>query len=130
MDALSLISQPASLNIKTAENTYAEGLKKRIPVEVRQKETPQTYADIPNIKKIEEKAQEFESVFLSEMLRPMFEGIDVDPLFGGGKGEEIFNGMLIQEYGKKIAQTGSIGLADFVKKELIRIQQETSHDKS
>jgi hypothetical protein len=38
--------------------------------------------------------------------------------------------MLIQEYGKKIAQTGSIGLADFVKKELIRIQQETSHDKS
>lgn len=130
MTDLSLISQPTGPQIKTAENTYAASLKKRIPVEVRQKEDPHAYDDIPNIRKIEEKAQEFESVFLSEMLRPMFEGIDVDPLFGGGKGEEIFSGMLVQEYGKKIAQRGSIGLADFVKKELIRIQQETNHDKS
>jgi len=79
---------------------------------------------IKNYDKIEEAAQEFEAVFLSEMLKPMFKDVnEPDPLFGGGKGEEVFNGFMVQEYGKLMAQRGGIGIAEQVKAELIRIQE-------
>ncbi|MBX2833874.1 MAG: rod-binding protein [Micavibrio sp.] len=70
-----------------------------------------------------EAAQEFEAVFIAEMMKPMFEGISSDGMFGGGQGEEVFRSMLIQEYGKIISQTGSIGIADSVKAEMIRMQE-------
>lgn len=79
---------------------------------------------VENYKKIEEAAKEFEAVFLSEMLKPMFAEINKpDPLFGGGHGEEVFNGFLVQEYGKIMAERGGIGLAAQVKAELIKIQE-------
>jgi Rod binding domain-containing protein len=82
--------------------------------------------EIKNLKQIEETAKEFEAVFISEMLKPMFEGIKPNPVFGGGKGEEVFTGMMLQEYGKNIAENHSIGIADFVKAEMIRIQEEAN----
>ena len=79
---------------------------------------------IDNIEKIEHAAQEFEAVFISEMLKPMFSEInEPDPLFGGGSGERVFNGMMVQEYGKIMADQGGIGIAESVKAELIKIQQ-------
>ncbi len=81
---------------------------------------------VKNFAKIDEAAKEFEAVFLSEMLKPMFDGIDdPDPLFGGGKGEEVFNGFMVREYGKLMAEHGGIGIAEHVRAELIRIQEET-----
>ena len=77
--------------------------------------------------KIEDAAQQFEAVFMAEMMKPMFEGISTDGMFGGGKGEEVFQGLLIQEYGKILSQTGSIGIADQVKEEMIRMQEEADH---
>jgi flagellar protein FlgJ len=73
--------------------------------------------------KIDEAAQEFEAMYMTEMLRPMFEGIEVDPNFGGGKGEEVFNGMMLEQYGKIMAKHGGIGLAKYVKDEMIRLQE-------
>ncbi len=75
------------------------------------------------MQRIDGAARDFEAVFLSEMLKPMFEGIEVNEIFGGGKGEEIFSDMMVQEYGKKIAEAGGIGLASFVRNELIRQQE-------
>lgn len=75
-----------------------------------------------DLAKVEEAAKEFEAVFVAEMLKPMFEGIDTNGMFGGGKGEEVFRGMMIQEYGKILAQTGEIGISDSVKEEMIRMQ--------
>lgn len=74
------------------------------------------------IEQINEKAVEFEAMFIAEMMKPMFEGISTEAPFGGGKGEEIFRGMLLQEYGKSLAGTGGIGIANTVKQELIRAQ--------
>ncbi len=76
-----------------------------------------------DLAKIEDAAKEFEAVFVAEMMKPMFEGISTDGMFGGGKGEEVFRGMMIQEFGKILAQTGSIGIADSVKEEMIRMQE-------
>lgn len=73
--------------------------------------------------KIDAVSRDFEAMFVTEMMKPMFEGIKPDPMFGGGKGEEIFNGMMLQEYGKLMAQTGQLGIAEAVKEQLIQLQE-------
>ena len=70
-----------------------------------------------------EKAKEFESVFLSSMLQPVFDSIDTDGTFGGGQGEKVFRSLLVQEYGKKMTEAGGIGLADSVYREMIKAQE-------
>lgn len=84
---------------------------------------PGSTLDDKTLRKIDDAAQEFEAVFLSEMFKPMFDGIKVDETFGGGKGEEIFGDMLVSEYGKSMAAAGGIGIASFVREELIRQQE-------
>lgn len=69
------------------------------------------------------KAQEFEAVFLSQMLGHMFDGIETNDTFGGGHGEDVYKSMMTEEYGKIIAKTGGIGVADHVKAEMMRLQE-------
>lgn len=68
-------------------------------------------------------AQEFEAVFLAQMLAPMFETLESDSLFGGGPGEEIYRSILVEEYGKEIARAGGIGIADSIERELLKLQE-------
>ncbi len=68
-------------------------------------------------------AQDFEAVFATEMLSPMFEGLEVDPTFGGGHGEEMFRTMLLDQYGKQMAQNDSLGIAHEVTGTLLKIQE-------
>lgn len=76
--------------------------------------------------KIGAAAQDFEAMYLTEMMRPMFEEVNrPDPMFGGGKGEEIFNGMMLDQYGKIMAKAGGVGLAKYVRAEMIKIQEES-----
>jgi Rod binding domain-containing protein len=67
-------------------------------------------------------ADEFEAVFLNEMLAPMFEGLSTDGLGGGGAGEEMFRPMLIDQYAQAIQHAGGIGIADQIVRELTRMQ--------
>lgn len=67
-------------------------------------------------------AEEFEAVFISEMLAPMFEGLDTDGLGGGGMGEQIFRPMLVERYAEAIARAGGVGIADAVVREMLRMQ--------
>ena len=79
------------------------------------------------LSRIDAAAQDFEAMYLTEMLRPMFEDVNKpDPTFGGGKGEEIFNGMMLDHYGKIMASAGGVGIAKFVRDEMIKIQQEAT----
>lgn len=68
-------------------------------------------------------AEEFEALFISEMLAPVFESLDTGGLFGGGQGEKIYRSMMVQEYGKAIAKAGGIGIADTVQSEILRMQE-------
>lgn len=79
--------------------------------------------DLNNLKKVEETANEFEAVFVTEMMKPMFEGLETDGTFGGGKGEEIFRGMMLEQYGKQVVKNGGFGIADHVKEQLLRLQE-------
>lgn len=81
-------------------------------------------AKIKNIGAINKAAKDFEATFISQMMKPMFKEVNKpDPMFGGGKGEQVFNDMMVQQYGKLMAERGGFGIADKVKAELIRIQE-------
>lgn len=68
-------------------------------------------------------AQDFEAVFISQMLTPMFEGIEPDGMFGGGSAENIYKSMMLQEYGKLMAANGGLGIADSVKTQILALQE-------
>jgi peptidoglycan hydrolase FlgJ len=70
----------------------------------------------------EEIAQQFERMFITEMLQPMFSGIETDGPFGGGQGEDVFRPMLLDQYADAVARGGGVGVADAVLKELLRLQ--------
>jgi Rod binding domain-containing protein len=77
---------------------------------------------------IDKTAQDFTGMFFAQMLQPMFESAPVDPIFGGGHGEEVMRGFLVQEYGKVVAQ-GHFGLTDAVKQEMIRAQAKAGQNR-
>ena len=82
-----------------------------------------------NMARIDAVAVDFEASFLSEMFKPIFESVEVNETFGGCKTEEIFGGFLRDEYSKMLASTGSIGIADLVKEELIEMQSRAQNAK-
>lgn len=82
-----------------------------------------TKLDSRTLERIDSASKDFEANFLSEMMKPMFEGIAVDQTFGGGKGEEVFRDFLVQEYAKKMADRGGIGIATAVRDQMIKTQE-------
>lgn len=73
--------------------------------------------------KADELSREFEAQFISQMLENMFSTVPVNEELGGGQGEEMFRSMMVDEYGKLISRSGGIGVADHVKRELIKLQE-------
>jgi Rod binding domain-containing protein len=71
-----------------------------------------------------ETAEQFEASFLSQMLKPMFEGLDTNGLFGGGEAEATWRSFLIDAMAQQTVRAGGIGLADTVMAEMIRMQSE------
>jgi peptidoglycan hydrolase FlgJ len=87
------------------------------PIQLHRAQTPSAQAEA-----MKKAAQEFEAVFLNQMLAPMFEGLSTDGLGGGGVGEEMFRPMLIDTYAKSIARAGGMGVADSIVAEFTRMQ--------
>lgn len=80
-----------------------------VPIDVRRHERPQ----IPREQELRHAAREFETVFLTEMLKHA--GVGRMPgAFNGGPGEAAFADMLTQEYAREIARSGRFGLAEQV----------------
>ncbi len=67
-------------------------------------------------------AKEFEAAFISQMLAPMFEGLDAEAPFGGGSGEAAFKSFLMDAVGKQMAGAGGLGLADDIQREMLTLQ--------
>ncbi len=70
-------------------------------------------------------AKDFESMFIGEMLQPMFGDTEGSDAFGSAESNDVYKGLLMDEYGKQITRAGGIGVADFVKKELLKLQEVT-----
>lgn len=68
-------------------------------------------------------AEQFEAVFIAQMLQPMFAGLSTDGPFGGGRGEEIFRGQLLDQYGRMIATNGGLGISDALTRDIMSLQE-------
>ncbi len=84
---------------------------------------PRPEATVPD--ELRRAAEEFEAVFIAQMLAPMFEGLDTEGLGGGGFGEQIFRPMLVERYAEALSRAGGVGIADSVVRELMRLQATT-----
>lgn len=80
-----------------------------------------------NKTQIRETAESFESMVMSQFVGQMFTDIDTDGPFSGGKGEEIFRSLMIDEYSKGMTKRGGVGIADMVEKQLIQYQEEQQY---
>ena len=80
-------------------------------------------ARLQSAKDPETAAKEFESVFLTNFLQSMFSGLSTEAPFGGGHAEETWRSMLVKEYADEIVETGGIGIAESVYRELISVQE-------
>lgn len=121
--ALSAASAPRPPASSLVERAQAAGFGVRTQAKIADLEAKTDPAKLAQLRK---SANEFESQFVSQMLGPMFEGIGTDETFGGGRGEEMFRPMLIEQFGKQITQRGGFGIANQVYGELLRAQ-EASH---
>lgn len=95
------------------------------PVDTLAQKKNSLASDAANVKtraQAEQVAKQFERMFISEMLAPMFQGIQTDGLTGGGNAEATFRPMLIDQYADAISRGGGIGISDSVLKEILRMQ--------
>jgi flagellar protein FlgJ len=121
MDATSLLDN--------AKDAYATGLSAQVS-----KKASGKAAAIPGLngadmtateeKKLRETAKEFESFFIGQMMEHMMAGIEPDPNFGGGHGEQMWRSMMNQEYGKELAKSNKLGIADHVMRGMLMAQEQ------
>ena len=65
---------------------------------------------------------DFESMVLSQLISPMFEGLSTDGPFGGGEGEAAMKSFYIDAIGKEMAKHGGVGISAMMQKELLKLQ--------
>lgn len=74
--------------------------------------------------KLREQADEFEKMFLEQMLDRVFSaGGDEGMMAEAGPGAEVYRSMLSSEYAGLIARGGGIGLSDQVYAQLLKLQE-------
>lgn len=82
---------------------------------------------VHSVRQARKVAQDFEAVFLGQMLQPMFANIDAAEPFGGSPSEKMWRTMQVDEYGKAIAKAGGIGIADAVFKQILKAQENSQN---
>ena len=100
-----------------------------LPTPVAAAETAQAMRPAPKLAKnadpeaTQKTAKDFEAFFVIQMLEHMFKDVPTDGFFGGGKSEGVWRSMLLQQYGRTIADRGGIGIADMVSREMLKLQE-------
>jgi peptidoglycan hydrolase FlgJ len=68
-------------------------------------------------------AEQFEAVFLTQMLSTITKGLGGEQLFGGGAEQSFFHDMFTDEVAKLISRSGGVGVADAVLQEMLKVQE-------
>ncbi|MCB2052842.1 MAG: hypothetical protein KDE35_01190 [Geminicoccaceae bacterium] len=76
----------------------------------------------PSEEKLRAAAEEFESVFIAQILRGMSSGLEPGGALGGADSGP-FADMLQDEYARLISRSGGIGVGDAVLKEMLKMQE-------
>ncbi|MDC7236050.1 MAG: rod-binding protein [Spirochaetales bacterium] len=70
--------------------------------------------------KLKEACDDFEAIFIKQMLDSMKKTINRSELTKRNMGEELFEDMLYDEYAKKMSDTADLGIGDMMFKQLSR----------
>jgi hypothetical protein len=73
-----------------------------------------------------QQCQEFESIFVKQMLDAMRKTVDKSGLTDNGMGQDIFEDMLYDEYAKTMSKTANFGIADTMYRQLSNLRPATS----
>lgn len=88
--------------------------------------TEQKKSPEKNLEQVKETAENFEAFFLTKTMESMFEGISTEGMFGGGHAEKIYRSLLLDEYGKTMAKTGSVGISQSIMQSILEMQEAAS----
>ena len=82
-----------------------------------------TLEDTPANKKLKKTADDFESMFLENMVDRLTQSSDTEgPLGENGTGGGVWRSMLSNEYAKSIAKSGGVGISDQIMRSMIQLQ--------
>jgi len=104
------------------QDSYITGLHKQAAVQAAALQSQS--GKNQDLQKVHDAAEKFEAFFISQMMEHMTAGIETNPLFGGGHGEEMWKSMLNQEYGKEIAKSNRLGITDQVMSSMLKMQEQ------
>ncbi|KAA2244182.1 rod-binding protein [Salinarimonas soli] len=78
----------------------------------------------PRDAKAQKTADDFETMFLEQMLDRMVETAGAEgPLGENGTGGGVYRSMLVKEYAGAIGKSGGVGLSDSVYSEILKLQE-------
>jgi len=84
---------------------------------------PAFSADQKKDRKLHESAKNLEALVFEKMLSSMRKAIPKGGLFDEGQAEGIYQSMMDQELGKRIAQSGGMGLSELIYAKLCKLKQ-------
>ena len=95
-------------------------VQQSVVVDSRSLDALRTQADKDPKAALRAAAKQFETVFMSMVLKSMRDTVPKDGLMSGGSEEQMFQGMLDQQFAQGMADGKSGGLADLIVKQLSR----------
>ena len=72
--------------------------------------------------KIHQTAKAFEPQLISQMLQPIFDGLQTDGEFDGGQAEGTYRSFMVDAFGKQMSQSGGLGVAPSIEREMLKMQ--------
>lgn len=91
--------------------------------ELHRTRVPSAPGNVANAADARRVGEEFETMFLSQMLTPIFDALKTDGPFGGGHAEGMYRSFLVDAYAKSMTKRGGIGIADQVQREILKLQE-------
>jgi Rod binding domain-containing protein len=79
---------------------------------------------------LREATQEFESLFIGQMMREMRSTVPESGLLGAGSGQQIFREMLDQELSRRAAYSGDFGIGELLYRQLGGDESPQKHQRS
>ena len=97
-----------------------EAVQSAIPAAVGAAASPGRPTSVDQMREV---AQEFEAVFLAQVLSRINQGFGTDPAAGEAPDQALFHDMFNDEVAKLISRSGGIGVGDAVLKEMLKVQE-------
>lgn len=79
---------------------------------------PLTEQEKKDLKKLKDLSQQFEGVFVNQLMQAMRRTVPKTEYLGGGMGEDTFSSLLDQEYSNEMAKTGESDIGKNLYKQL------------